>query len=134
MNSILPEKLGDCIDLLYSQRERRLALQRELDELKAQEEFVKGHIIGMLHDQELNSGTGDVATASITHRIVAQVEDWDAVYGYVLQNRAFDLLHKRISDTAYRDRLEQDEPVPGIKPFEVEGLSLVKASTKSEKK
>jgi len=123
-------QVGDYIDLLYQRREERLAKKAEVDALESEEKALKEQIILMLGDASLEGAKGGVATASITRRVVATVVDWAAFYQYVKEKDAFDLLHKRVSDTAYRDRLEQGEVVPGAEPFTIVGLSLVKASRK----
>ena len=69
-----------------------------------------------------------VATAAITRTTVAQVTDWDEVYKYVKKTGEFDLLQKRMSDVAYRERLDAGKPVPGTEPFIVVNLSLTKSS------
>lgn len=123
-------EVGDYIDLLYQKRAERLEAQAAVEAMEAEEKAIKEMIIQLLDTQGLKMGGGKIATASITRRIVGNPTDWDKLYAYILENKAFDLLHKRISDTAYRDRLEQGEAVPGLEPFPVIGLSLVKASRK----
>jgi hypothetical protein len=120
-------EVGDLIDLLYQKREERLKMQGEVDNLEMEEKAIREAIISNLGEQGLQGGKGMVATASITRRVVGAPKDWDALYGYIQSTGSFDLLHKRISDTAYRDRLEQGVVVPGLEPVELVGLSLVKA-------
>ncbi len=124
---MFPEYLGGCIDMLYEMREERLKLQREIDELKEKEEALKTHILNTFEEEKLEGSKGVLATASITRRVVARPLDWDAIFQYVKINDAFDLLQRRITDTAYRDRLEHGEQVPGVEPFTVIGLSLTKS-------
>lgn len=122
--------IGEMIDRLYDKRAERLERQREVDALQAEEESMKKTIVSLLEASSLEGAKGGIATASITRRTVANPVDWDKFYRYVKENDAFDLLHKRISDNAYRDRLEQGEAVPGLEPFTVVGLSLTKSSRK----
>jgi hypothetical protein len=122
--------VGDFIDLLYMKRAERLNKQHEVEAMEAEEKVIREKIISMLEEQGLGMGGGGTATASITRRVVASPVDWQAIHTYIKENDAFDLLQKRINDTAYRDRLEQGEVVPGCEPYTVVGLSLVKASRK----
>lgn len=128
MNEAL--KVGDYIDLLYQKRADRLVKQHEVEAMEQEEKILREKIIELLEESELQMGGGGVATASITRRVVASPVDWGKIHEYVRENNAFDLLQRRINDTAYRDRLEQGEVVPGCEPYTVVGLSLVKASRK----
>jgi len=59
---------------------------------------------------------GEHGTLSIRESIQPTVEDWNELYDYILQYGALDLLQKRISSTAFRDRLEDGE-IPGMGSF-----------------
>lgn len=123
-------QVGDYIDLLYTKRAERLAKAEEVEAMEKEEKAIREHIISLLGEASLEGAKGNAATASITRRVVGSVTDWSELYAYILKTGSFDLLHKRVSDTAYRDRLEQKEVVPGVEPVTVVGLSLVKASRK----
>jgi len=125
-------EVGELIDTLYRKRAERLEAQSKVEAMEAEEKAIREQVIMMLQEQGLEGGKGGVATAGITRRVVGQATNWDEIYQYVKENDAFDLLHRRISDTAYRDRLEQGEVVPGINPVEVVGLSLNKSTRKAE--
>jgi hypothetical protein len=122
----LPKTLGACVDALYKMREQRLAAQKIVDASKTSEEALKLHVLNNFNRQEVEKSSGKLATCAITRRVVAEVQDWDALFKYVSENDAFDLLQKRVNDTAYRARLEENVEVPGIEPFEVVSLSITK--------
>ena len=58
---------------------------------------------------------------------MAQVQDWEAFYKYVAKEGAFDLLQRRVNDSAYRARLDDQIKVPGVEPFGVVKLSITKS-------
>jgi hypothetical protein len=120
--------MGECIDALYEARTKRLAAQKVVDALAAEEEVVKSHIINSFEKVKLEGAKGRVATASLTRTTVPLVKDWGAFTQYVKENNAFDLFERRVAKVAYRDRLESKEVVPGLEPFVVVGLSLTKSS------
>ena len=122
-----PPTIGGSIDALYELRERRLALQKQVDEMKEQEGALNDHILESFSKAECDGAKGKVATAAIARRTVAQVEDWDVFYEYVASRKAFDLLQRRCNDAAYRERLEQSVEIPGVKPYTVTSLSLTKS-------
>jgi hypothetical protein len=124
----MAKKVGPLIDKLFKARAERLKATKVIEALKAKEELVRTEILQLLKDQGLDGAKGAVATAAITRTTVAQVTDWDEVYKYIKKTGEFDLLQKRMSDVAYRERLEAGKPVPGTEPFVVVNLSLTKSS------
>jgi hypothetical protein len=51
-------------------------------------------------------------TAFLTTVDYANVADWDAVLGFIVENDAYDMLEKRVSKTAVRGYIEQAKAVP----------------------
>lgn len=121
-----PKTLGACVDRAYTIREQRLKMERAAAALKSEEAAIKLHVLNTFGKMDVEGARGKVATASVTTRVTGSVKDWDAFYKYIKANDAFDLLHRRLSDAAYRERLGAEESVPGVEPFEVVGLSLTK--------
>lgn len=126
----MPAKLGGKIDLVYVLRAERLVVQKEYDEkiaeMKKQENAIKEAIIADLRKQGLDKGSGDKCTASISTGVVPQVTDWDRVYAWVKRTGAFEIFEKRISKSAFKERYEAKEGIPGIDAREIEDLALTK--------
>ena len=68
-----------------------------------------------------NSG---LATISMVETEVARVQDWEQLYSYIKENNAFDLLQRRVSNPAWRDRLENEEKLDFIEPFTQKALRV----------
>lgn len=119
-------KLGSKIDALYSRRQERLAKQRELDALKAKEEAAEQEVLALLDTAKLSKAAGKVASVSVAPKTVGQVEPerWNDVYAYIKKHGAFDLLQRRLNNTAYRERIEAGENIPGTKSVTVLDLSV----------
>jgi hypothetical protein len=66
--------------------------------------------------------------ASCTMREVTHpaIEDWDAFYKHVAATGQFELLHKRLSSTAFKERWEAGEVVPGTSSTKLWELSVVR--------
>lgn len=122
-----PKSIGACVDRLYSLREKRLKIQQEVDSIKSQEEALRLHVLECFNKDDIEGAKGKLATASVLPKTVAHVVDWDALYAYIVKNNAFEMLQRRVNDGAYRERLDNKEPVPGVEPFNVLGLSLTKS-------
>jgi hypothetical protein len=66
--------------------------------------------------------------ASCTMRDVAHpaIEEWSAFYKHVAATGQFELLHKRLSSTAFKERWEAGEVVPGTSSTKLWELSVVR--------
>lgn len=121
-----PKKLGACADLAYDMRESRLAVEEQAEAMKKEEAKLKEHILGLLKEQGLDSGTGSRATVSLSSITVPRVTDWDAFYAFIHKKKAYELLERRPSRSAYKERLEAGVVVPGVEPQPVVNLSITK--------
>lgn len=118
--------MGEIIDRLYYIREDMKALNKELDELKAERDQLTQQAIEMMDAQGTDQTRSDLATASITETVVPQVEDWDKFYNFINRNKAFYLLERRPASAAYRDLLEsrKGRAIPGVSSFTKRNISL----------
>lgn len=125
-----PKTLGACVDQLYKMRESRLVEEKRIDELKKKESDLRDHILKNFAKTDIEGAKGKVASASVSRKTVAQVEDWTKVFSYIAKNDAWDLLQKRMNDSAFRERIEANETIPGAQAFVVVGLSVNKVGAK----
>jgi len=95
-------KMGKCNEYLKELREaERSADQRLLQKMDSE---------GQLR------AANAVASVSIREDLVAETEDWDAVYSHIAETGNWSLLHRRISSAAFKEIIESGEAVPGLKP------------------
>lgn len=123
----IPKSMGACADLLFDIKQERLALDKVVEAMKANERLLTDHIIDSLPK-------GDTGAVGKHHKVVVRTEDipqvdtesggWEKFYEYVRKNKAFDLLQRRINTKAIEERLEDGKKVPGIKMFKATKLSL----------
>lgn len=122
-----PKAIGACIDTLYELRAKRLAGQKAVDAVKAEEAMYEAHILETFTKSELRGAKGDVATAAVKSQVVYNIEDWDKYWAWVEANGAKDCVQKRLSQDAIRARYDNGEEVPGVESFTKITLSLTKA-------
>jgi hypothetical protein len=122
----IPKKLATRADRLYLVRQDRYAAQKAVDSLKAEETALIDSIIDDLPKSEALGISGKVARVTLTKKDFAQVEDWEAVQKYIVKNKAWDLMQKRISDGGIKARWEDGKKVPGVKKFIKVGVSINK--------
>lgn len=66
----------------------------------------------------------ELGTVSVAKQSIPTVKDWEAFYTYLLDNQAVDLLQRRISTSAWRERVEEGEVIPGVELFEKATLRI----------
>lgn len=121
-----PKKIGAAVDLLYERRAERLALGRQVDELKKGETALKDYILEQFTKDEINGAKGNAANAAIKNTTTVSITDWDAALAWVIKHKRWDLLRKQLSNDGVRELWEDGKAIPGVEPFTVIDLSLTK--------
>lgn len=128
----LPKSLGLCVDKYYDARQARLALEKQVDELKEVETFIQEHIIKSIPKGD-GGAVGQRFKAVRVEEKRYSIEDDTAFYAFVKKTGSFDLLNRAINQKAVRERLEDakfvkkyGDKVPGTKPFTAVKLSVTK--------
>jgi len=121
-----PKTLGACADLLFTTRNDRLTLQKQVDALSAQETSLKDHIIATLPKSDSTGVAGKLARVTVVTDEVPQVKDWDLFYAYVHKNKAYELLNRALSKAGVTERLEAGKKVAGVEMFPVVKVSINK--------
>lgn len=121
-----PKAMGACADKLFELRAKRLAMQKEVDAVEAEEKALKEHIINTLPKSEASGVAGKLARVTVGIKEVPQVKDWAAFYAYVKKTGSFDLMQKRLTDGAIKERWEAGKEVPGVEHFNAVSVSINK--------
>lgn len=121
-----PKTLGACADRVYELRRKRLEMQKEVDAVEAEEKALREHIINTLPKSEATGAAGKLARVTVVTKSVPQVTDWGKFYAYVKKTGQFDLMSRRLSDTAVKERWEAGKEVPGVTHFNAVTLSINK--------
>ena len=121
-----PKALGACADRLFTLREQRLNAQKEVDKLASEESAIKEHIINTLPKSEASGVAGKLARVTVVTKQVPQVKDWDKFYAHVKKTGQFELLQRRLTDAAIKERWEAGKQVPGVESFNAVTVSINK--------
>lgn len=122
----VPKKVGAAIDLLYKVRAERKALQAKMEAEKAQETLIEEKILSMFGKQDLEGARGRAAQCSVSRKDSPTIEDFDALWDYARKKNLPELLHRRVSSDAVRERWKNGETIPGVGVFTKVSLSLTK--------
>ena len=120
--------LGTAIDKLYELRSQRLDVEQVVKTMKSDELALRVHIKQMLDSINLDGAKGSAATAAVITSVDPVAKDWLQIYEFIRENDAFDMLQKRLSSMAVKERWESGILVPGIEKFDNWDLSITKRS------
>jgi hypothetical protein len=120
----LPKRLTVCVDKLYTTRDERYRLQKLATELKKDETALRAHILAELAKQKSSGIAGKVARVAIRPKTRVVANDWDALYKYVKRSGSFELLQRRLNDTAIKERWDDGRDVPGTEAVTESVLSI----------
>jgi hypothetical protein len=129
----IPKQLAVCADLLYTTRQERLALSKQVQELEARESSLREHLIQNLPKSQALGITGKFANATIETKEVVSVTDWDALYDYIVKSvkkdpGAWSLLQRRVGDASIKALWASNVKVPGVEKMLIPQVSLRKVS------
>lgn len=133
VGSPLPSSMGRCADLYHDIREMRLAMEKEVEEIKGRETEIQEHIINTL------SVGDDTGAAGLKYRAQVVVkpkprlltgeggDGWGLFTSWVRKNDFFNMLQKRINETAVAEFMDAEGRVPpGLERVNVKTLSVTK--------
>ena len=95
--------------------------------LAVEEGRIKEYLLLTLAENKLEGAKGRLATAATRRTVVPILKEYGEFVAFVHKNKAYDLFERRISRTAWRERLDAGVQVPGTEPFTVVELSLTKS-------
>lgn len=122
----MPRSMGLSADLYAEVRELRLAMQKHVDKMKERETEIREYLIDNISKSDDTGAAGKKYRAQIVRKIVPQVADWAKVWAFVQKTGRFDILQKRVSDTAVKDMWEDGKAIPGVEKFHAVEVSITK--------
>ena len=115
--------LDDKINNLIEVKKQIKDINEQLKGIKEREEEIARDLIRELEQAGIKRMANDSATISVATENVPDVTDWDQFYRFISEQQAFELLHKRVSATAFRE-LSQTQDVPGVQTRELVKLNF----------
>lgn len=119
-------ELARLADSYIAARNARLALAKEVDKLQETESELKASLMAALSSAGAMGVAGKAGRVTLVTKEEPTVRDWQAFYAYIVRNDAFDLLQKRLSAPAVRERWEAGATVEGVGTIPVTNLSITK--------
>lgn len=106
--------LPDLTDQYITIRAQRLVLAKEVEAMEEAEKDLYRTIIAKLREGGMTGIGGKMGFIKMHESIEPIAQDWPATWAFIKANDAFELLHKRLTVTAVKERWEAGEEVPGV--------------------
>lgn len=116
--------MGTLIDSIWASREEKRRLEVQVKEAETTIAELQTQLMERMEAEGTDKAQGSKASVSISKNVVADVQDWDAFWAYVIKKKYTHLLQRRVSDPAYRELLEAGQNVPGVEPFTKRALNV----------
>src|SRR5271156_3623268 len=104
---------GDLIDALFTQDKVIDGIEAKLRDAKAKRDDIQAQLLKKFSVSKLNGARGRLGTAFVRSTDHPSIENRPKFLKYVISNKAYDLFQNRITPTAYFERVENGERVPG---------------------
>jgi hypothetical protein len=107
---MITNPVEDILSQITAKTVERLKLQKQADKLDEEAKALtdKLNALGVV------TGTYGRFLVERKAKPTPKADDWAQVWSYIRENNAFDLLHKRLTETAVMARFNAQEPIPGI--------------------
>ena len=116
--------IKELIDQYVETKNKREGLSEEVKACTNKLAELEKDIMELMSQAGISQAASDKASCSMKMAKHPAIEDWNQFYGYVAQTGQFELLHKRLSSQAFRERWEAGEVIPGTSASEVWELSV----------
>jgi hypothetical protein len=123
-------KLDGVLALALQWREaraKRQAAQKEVDLLEEGEKILKKQVMDALRASPNKAVSNGARLFQLVPGFEPVAEDWTKVYEHIQKTGEFELLHRRLSSEAVKERWTQNIAIPGVGKIPVETLSDTKA-------
>jgi len=122
----LPKTPAQRADLLYELDAFASEERRKVTALEKAVSLLERWFVQNLPETAATGVAGKLGRVQIVNKDIPIVEDWDKFYAHVAKTKSFDLLQRRLSEKAVKERWEANKVVPGTGHFNVKKVSLTK--------
>lgn len=117
-------KISDLIDKYVETKALKESLNEDIKKANEKLATIEADIMEQMASTGITQAASDKASCTMRETLHPAIEDWNAFYSYVASTNQFELLHKRLSSTVFRERWEAGETIPGTKASSVWELSV----------
>jgi hypothetical protein len=115
---------AELVDRIHSFKETIRDHESSIAVLKGEVERNMDRLRLLVEGTGLTEVAGSLARATFGLKSVPHVSDWQALYGYIVANGAWELLHKRVGVRAWEERINMGLSVDGIEQVVVPNVTI----------
>ena len=123
-------ELSALLDRYDEVKQDRLDLDRQSRILNEEEKNLREQIIVAMQQEKLTAAGGNRVQVTLEYENIGVVNDWPAVFNYIAEEGAYDLMYRRLNQKALRERMEDGVKVPGVGVIPQPKLSESRAKLK----
>lgn len=121
----------DVLALRYLELQTKITeLNQEVKALSKEQVDISDKLINTVRDLGLKTAKTNQVSVVLTTSEFPNVEDWQKVYTFILENEMPFLLQKRLVATGYQALKAEGVEVPGVKVFEKTSISVKRVTKK----
>ncbi len=117
-------KLGKDIDKYLKLKAKITAANKAVKELESKASEMQSNLIELLEDRRLETFGTSIGSVKLQKKDTCIVKDWPKFYKYIIKNNAFELLQKRVGQTAYVEYRENGKKIAGTENMIKKALSI----------
>jgi len=118
--------INDLINMYVETKALKESLNEQVKECNETMAKIQADIMEQMANAGITKAASDKASCTMREVTHPAIEDWDAFYKHVAATGQFELLHKRLSSAAFKERWEAGEVVPGTSSTKLWELSVVR--------
>lgn len=116
-----PKRLLKLIEAGIKLRNERKELEAQGNAILEEEKALTDFLIKTFEKADLKEVKTPLGTARLVYKDIPVMDPdtggWDAIYAYIVKNKAWELLQKRLGERACQERWEAKQTIPGVKQF-----------------
>ena len=104
--------LGQKIDTLFSLREEKLKQNQKVKDIQKEFDGLEKEVISHMQAEDVKAAKGAKASVSVTMGFYPSVYDLEAFANWVVENKKYEMMQKRVSSGAAKEMLDSVNKLP----------------------
>lgn len=117
-------KLDHIVEKILELRAEISEVNEKLEELQTRKADYESQLMNSMASVGASTLGTTHGTASLKKSTKFVITDWNELLKYIVETESFDILQKRIATNSVKDRINNEENVPGITGIEVFSVSI----------
>jgi hypothetical protein len=105
--------INDLINNFVEVKALKESLNEQIKECNEKLAAIEADIMEQMGNAGISQAASEKASCTMRQVTHPAITDWDAFYKHVADTGEFELLHKRLSSAAFKERWAEGEAIPG---------------------